>query len=490
MTIPVIDIFAGPGGLNEGFSSFLNRQGSNGFSVIASFEMDKAACRTLRLRSTFRRLRQTGEERAYYRMVENPSKGYNLDGSRALEAAWAAAESEVHQIELGKETRSRSDDLISEALSRANASDGTWVLVGGPPCQAYSLAGRSRRTRDETFEDDKKHFLYREYLNILARFRPPVFVMENVKGLLSSTNAGIGMFESIRKDLARPTSNLQYSIYSLVVDDHPEKLLPADFIIRAEQFGVPQRRHRLILLGIRNDIGVSSFSRLTPRGALSVHDAIGGLPKLRSRVSKGPDGLDEWLTIRAGAQSQFGTKQGKDFERAPSSVGGAWVNQSPGSIPNSGLHAWLIDERVRGVAQHETRSHMHDDLRRYWFAAHFADTHGKSPKLADFPAALLPKHANATAENVPFSDRFRVQLWTAPSTTIVSHISKDGHYYIHPDAQQMRSITLREAARLQTFPDNYIFMGNRTEQFVQVGNAVPPLLAHQIAGVVAEILGA
>jgi DNA (cytosine-5)-methyltransferase 1 len=131
---------------------------------------------------------------------------------------------------------------------------------------------------------------------------------------------------------------------------------------------------------------------------------------------------------------------------------------------------------------------MREDLKRYFFAADFASKNGFSPKLGDFPESLLPRHKNISSESTAFNDRFRVQLREDPSTTVVSHISKDGHYYIHPDSAQMRSLTVREAARLQSFPDNYFFMGNRTQQYHQVGNAVPPLLAHAIAGVVSDLL--
>ena len=159
------------------------------------------------------------------------------------------------------------------------------------------------------------------------------------------------------------------------------------------------------------------------------------------------------------------------------------------SMPTA-LHAWFHDRRLAGVLQHETRSHMRPDLHRYLFAACHAKEHKFSPKLTDFPPRLLPDHGNVDDEHIPFADRFRVQLAEQPSTTVVAHIAKDGHYYIHPDPSQCRSLTVREAARLQTFPDNYFFEGNRTEQYTQIGNAVPPWLAKQIADVVLQFLSA
>ena len=166
--------------------------------------------------------------------------------------------------------------------------------------------------------------------------------------------------------------------------------------------------------------------------------------------------------------------------------GGNFVKSAMTPSKQNPLRSWYLDKRLQGVCNHETRSHMDTDLARYVFAACYAKLHGISPKLSDFPADLQPDHNNAASGD--FDDRFRVQVAGLPSTTITSHMSKDGHYFIHPDPTQCRSLTVREAARLQTFPDNYYFCGPRTSQCVQVGNAVPPLLAYQIAGSLWKLL--
>jgi DNA (cytosine-5)-methyltransferase 1 len=152
---------------------------------------------------------------------------------------------------------------------------------------------------------------------------------------------------------------------------------------------------------------------------------------------------------------------------------------------------WYHDRRLRGTLNHASREHMPTDHFRYFYASAFAAVRGVSPRLRDFPPSLLPNHQNVgrSLGNDNFADRFRVQLGDEPAVTIMSHIARDGHYVIHPDPEQSRSLTVRETARLQTFPDNYFFCGARRDQYTQVGNAVPPLLAYQIAEIVAGVLG-
>ena len=502
MSIPIVDLFAGPGGLNEGFASLRATRGTRVFETATSIEMNPVACETLRLRSAFRSVANSGDSLdPYYEFVRGERSFVDLQSADSFRRAFQDASQEVHEIELGPTTRSKAKKIIETSLSVVGVSDNSspWVLIGGPPCQAYSLVGRSRRANDETFEDDKKHFLYREYLSIIRRFAPTIFVMENVKGLLSSTNAGRGTFDRILRDLAGTTDGPRYEIHSLVTDANDSTYAPSDFVIRSERFGVPQRRHRVILLGILKGSGFESkpFKRLSEVDSVSTMDAIGDLPKLRSGISrfKGNDS-NEWFKLRSSASKVPHQQSGEIDQRLLDeslSRGAPFLPDSrgPKSRPTGSKKrfiSWVHDSEIGGVIQHESRTHMVEDLRRYWFAAAYGQIYSESPKLRDFPKQLLPNHANASSDLRPFEDRFRVQLADSPSTTVVSHIAKDGHYYIHPDPLQMRSLTVREAARLQTFPDNYFFCGNRTDQYTQVGNAVPPLLANQIAEIVHDIL--
>jgi len=506
--IPVIDLFAGPGGLCEGFSSTLDENGFPRFEVKVSIEKDPVAHRTLMLRALFRKFPKGEIPESYYEYVRgNITREEFLARAEVKDAAEEAAK-EARCAELGATPHDVIDAWIKEALG----GNTNWVLIGGPPCQAYSLAGRSRlRGKDpDAFESDKRHFLYTEYLRIIQEFEPSVFVMENVKGMLNSKHGGSSIFERILGDLSAPKDGLNYQIRSLVVDGN--ELQPKDYVIEADDYGVPQSRHRVILFGIRSDVAEATLALAqNPRKFLlkkslpkvSVNAALSGLPPLRSRLSKEPDSHEAWISVLKKAPSSLTSwrlplrnkiealmvRAAKKSEQLVS-PGGSFIPMTvtPNADMPKELRSWYLDSRLGGVLQHETRSHMRSDLHRYLFAACFVEVERYAPTLHNFPPKLLPDHVNVDAETIPFKDRFRVQIGDAPSSTVVSHIKKDGHYYIHPDPVQCRSLTVREAARLQTFPDNYFFEGNRTEQYGQIGNAVPPLLAREIATVVYRFL--
>ncbi len=510
--IPVIDLFAGPGGLCEGFSSILDEAGAKRFHVKISIEKDPTAHKTLTLRSIFRQFPKGQAPQAYYDYIKGAMQREAFFAHPDIKAAAEKASKEARLCELGVTPSADVDGWITGALG----GETDWVLIGGPPCQAYSLAGRSRMRKGnlEAFEQDKRHFLYQEYLRIIERFEPAVFVMENVKGMLNSQHGGKSIFKRILADLSSPRPGLSYEVRSFVVAK--DELDSKDYIIEADDHGVPQSRHRVILFGIRSDVVEATTSlRETPKRfvleknkkKVAVETALQGLPFLRSKLSQEPDSFAEWckavaespkkltgwrddfrpLVERAMHEAierlQWRTSSGQPFTE--------WKVEFDTSMPME-LRDWYGDARLGGVIQHETRSHMRSDLHRYMFAACYAQAVRERPNLNHFPPKLLPDHANVGQEGkaAPFLDRFRVQMWGQPSTTVVSHIAKDGHYYIHYDPSQCRSFTVREAARLQTFPDNYYFEGTRTQQYHQVGNAVPPLLARKIAEVVLDLMTA
>ena len=246
----------------------------------------------------------------------------------------------------------------------------------------------------------------------------------------------------------------------------------------------------------------SLFTLQCQQRAPAVLEILDDLPRLRSRLSREPDSTDAW---RSALEQAWRERLSKHPDRQLRSlardaiaaswehddVGGRFVKGLGRSRMNRELRQWYLDEDLKGACNHESRPHRRDDLGRYLFASCFGVAYGRTPKLRDFPEDLLPDHRNAweaRTTNELFDDRFRVQLAHEPATTVTSHISKDGHYYIHHDPSQCRSWTVREAARIQTFPDNYFFEGTRTQQYVQVGNAVPPLMARAIARRVAGII--
>lgn len=506
--IPVIDLFAGPGGLGEGFSAFA-KPGHPPFKIALSVEKEPTAHQTLLLRAFYRQFPRHEAPPEYYHRLEGRITTADLFQARPEQAE--VAQREAWHATLGDDDSAPLPELrrrVSNALCEFPDGEERWVLIGGPPCQAYSLAGRSRNKgiHDYSLAADPKARLYLEYLQLIADFWPAVFVMENVKGLLSARMDGESIFDRIATDLSNPSDTIRregrqrrnrsrhtYTLRALTRSE----LFPTagDYLIRSEEYGIPQARHRVIIIGIRDDVAVDNLGTLTPATAPTVMDMIRDLPQIRSGLSKEPDSDHTWYDALADTLNHEFTSEIKAAVKAvvasrrnlPLQTRGDEFLPGRASIEHN--YRWFVDKRLKGFCNHATRSHIRLDLQRYLFAACFAAVRGHSPELADFPTTLYPKHRNVgiALGGSHFADRFRVQVGTRPSTTITSHISKDGHYYIHPDPLQCRSLTVREAARLQTFPDNYLFEGPRTAQYTQVGNAVPPLLAHQIAALVAKL---
>jgi len=514
-SFPIVDLFAGPGGLGEGFSSFQHGS-TNPFRVALSVEASEPAHQTLLLRSFFRQFPRTRVPDDYYRVLRQELTAADLferypsEAAEARRCAWHATlgAAELAPAEL--------DRRVREAIG----SNSTWVLVGGPPCQAYSIAGRSRNAGKVGYrpEDDHRHFLYREYLRILGRYWPTVFIMENVKGVLSAKVGGEPIFGKILEDLQDParalgsaSSYLRYRIYSLSRDTAGFDLFGApehgasDYLVDCEKYGIPQARQRVLLLGVLSPVRADPQVLIPSLDSPTVHDALSDLPRLRGGLSRVEDSDAAWKSsvqeilrapwLRRGRKGELADvlelveKTATGLRTPRLGRGGEFVSGRAAATPVLAPD-WFGDERIGGWCNHATRSHMASDLHRYLFAASFAGVRGDSPLMGDFPKDLLPAHNNVgtALKTDNFADRFKVQLRSHPSSTIMSHISKDGHYYIHYDPTQCRSLTVREAARLQTFPDNYYFCGERTHQYIQVGNAVPPLLARQVAGTVHALL--
>lgn len=529
--LPVVDIFAGPGGLGEGFSQA-------GFDILLSAEMDPIACETLKLRKFYHQFRDRSVPEAYYHFIRGEIELKDL--TEQFPDEWGSACSAVLNIELGT---ADGNAEFNTKLDKKLENREDFILIGGPPCQAYSLAGRSRmlgvgrksedsqnRSRKSLsaqlareFYKDKRHTLYLEYLNILCRYQPAFFIMENVKGM-GSARSGVGesigsVFENICFGLRNPFDAMGiktregelpkgYKLYSLTNENidlltGSEIQTANECIIRSENYGVPQARHRIIVVGVREDLEIVPEKLSTSKTQSTVKEAIANMPALRSGLSKEKDTERSWknAVIEQVKEALLGhTNVDAEIRKFLNSFSGHPINLGRGGcyIPdgnhdfgctNRTLGKHINDAKLRGVIQHETRSHIRSDLLRYFLVSVLGKINGKSPRFSEWKGKLgsiRPNHVNVTfndneLQSSSHNDRFKVQVWDRPASTVVSHISKDGHYFIHPDPTQCRSLTVREAARLQTFPDNYFFCGNRTQQYHQVGNAVPVLLAKQIA---------
>lgn len=435
-----VDLFAGCGGLSEGFTQA-------GFKVIAQIEMDDNACETLRTRHLYYELKKRHKRDLYNQFLKGEISGDYITG--LFPKIEKSIKRSVIQAEFGKIRLKKLFATIDRARKYHNA-DRFHLVMGGPPCQPYSLVGRSRDP--DRMELDSRHYLYEHYLKVLEYIQPDFFVFENVPGLITAEVKSEKVFTRMLDDFR----NISPS-YEIAPSFDEYSKNPRQYLLDSSNYGVPQRRKRIIFVGYKRSLldlnsGIKEVFKklLKPRASrfwgYDVSSAIGDLPSLKQG-----QGNDGWY----------------------------------GKYPQHEITPYQSKMRYNslGVMNHKARTHMDSDLQRYkFFIEHHKNGHGAatlSDLIRERPD-LTPSHQNLDE----FIDRFKVQWWNRPASTITAHIHKDGHYYIHPDINQCRSFSVREAARCQSFPDNFKFEGKRTQQFKQVGNAVPPMLAFAIAKVI------
>ncbi len=384
-----IDLFAGCGGLSEGFY----RQG---FKALTHVEFDHYACKSLRTRMK------------YY--------GY--------------AENEISVLE-----KDITDDNILTLIENEIKNQTVDLLIGGPPCQAYSSLGRAK---DENgMQDDPRNFLFESYERILSHFKPKIFVFENVTGLLTAKLGNKKIVDIILNKLGQE--------YKLISN-------PNEMVLNSCDYGVPQVRKRIILIGVRKDIELDPQEIYN--GIIKTHynpETSDNEKAHRKKFVTVEDAISDLPFLKAGQGEKKITHRVKKWNEFLESI----------RTKNDNI---LLD--------HVARSHNDSDKKRYYAMSKnkwtFQDLLEKRPDL------------NHIKQRV-FGNSYVVQFWDMPARTIIAHLYKDGNQFIHPDSKQERTLTPREAARLQSFPDDFVFEGSKTQQYKQIGNAVPPLMAEAIA---------
>lgn len=469
MSIKVIDLFCGAGGITTGLLSAFPEA-----EIECAIDAEPSAVQTYAVNKFARSIGGKAIDFVSFR-----SGRYDLSEKFLEHPGWKDLSRRVHNLRLSPSTE--------PSMFLDNNTSEPRVLVGGPPCQAYSLVGRAKNKGSAGYipSEDGRHFLYRQYLDFVKKARPEVFIFENVKGMASASVDGLNIFRAVLNDLAHPLgsnnkTSLSYNIVALSSDKalifKPDEIVdasPKEFILRCEEFGIPQARHRIILLGIRSDLD-PKFDHVLKEKIKTVEQAIGTRPTLRSYYSK-DDVKAKWI---AQAKSDFSR-----FQSVAKKIGAQDLVEIFESYGDSSIHF----SDPFSVPNHNARRHMASDISRYRLLAACAGSKFlPNCELLD-AFGLTPRHSN-WAQKSKFVDRFTVQKRDAVSKTVVSHIAKDGHYYIHYDPLQSRSLSVREAADLQTFPDDFVFCGHVTQQYTQVGNAVPPRLAQMIGDVVKGFL--
>ena len=404
-----IDLFAGAGGLSEGFIRA-------GFTSVAHVEMDKAACNTLLTRTAYYHLKEKSELDTYLRYLKGEVRRKELHGLLPEEKRKS-----VINLPISDQT----NEEIFQRIDQLKGSQTIDLIIGGPPCQAYSLAGRSRDKNK--MKDDPRNYLFVQYAKYLEYYQPNYFVFENVLGLLSAKKEdGTRYFDEMKALFSEVGYETEYEV------------------LEAKEYGVLQNRKRIILIGRKGtEKGFyPEFEKWIPGVTVS-------------------EVLDDLKPLKAGEGSFFATPYNKSTSE------------------------YLLNSHIRNgldfTTQHIARPNTEQDKEIYRIAINKWNK-GERLDYNELPSRLKT-HKNTHS----FVDRFKVVPANLPSSqTVVAHIARDGHYYIHPDIEQNRSITPREAARLQSFPDDFYFEGvtekpSRTAAFKQIGNAVPPLMAEKIA---------
>ena len=415
----LIDMFSGAGGLTEGFLS-------SGYQFVSHIEMNKHAYMTLETRVLYHFLKNNGNEDAYYAYLNE-----EITREQLFEDTYEFSK-QVSSSVINKEISSETENSIIKQIKKNMDESGINEIngiIGGPPCQAYSIVGRGRSP--DCMKKDRRNYLYEHYIKFLKEFNPDFFVFENVPGMLSArTNKNI--FEDFNNQI---------------------KNLDQDYtvnyrILKATNFNVLQSRRRLIIIGHKLDQDFFESPFKSAPHEYTVSDILNDLPFLEPE--EGTDSPQKY--------------KGKITEY---------------------LKKFRIRTKKDVLIQHRARYHNERDREIYRYAIKKWKEEKRRIKYNELPD-VLKTHNNKKS----FIDRFKVIAGDLPAShTIMAHISKDGHYYIHPDINQARSLTVREAARIQSFPDNFKFEGPRTSQYMQVGNAVPPLMAERIANKIKEFMG-
>lgn len=401
-----IDLFAGAGGLSEGFLQA-------GFKPVAHVEMDEFAARTLETRSAYYYLKGTNNLGIYKKYLSG-----KLTRDELMEHIPASITKTIINETMSEETLPAIFKTI-DGIMKIRGISNIDVIVGGPPCQAYSLVGRAQSKHMEVpMEEDPRNYLYKLYVRFLKRYQPRMFVFENVTGI-ESANGGT-TWKNIQKYLKRVGYEIECREQN------------------ARSFGVLQSRRRMIIVGWLKQSGLKYPDFLEVNADAIVNDLFNDLPKLHPGERS-----DKYARTKASKYvSDYGIRTVDDV-----------------------------------LTLHNCRPNQDRDIQIYIRAVELWNDGHQRLNYNDLPEELKT-HKNRHS----FVDRFKVVEGDESCChTVLAHLSKDGHYFIHPDIEQHRSITVREAARIQSFPDSYFFEGPRTSQFVQIGNAVPPLMAKGIA---------